>query len=98
MLTKIFAGLFDSHILLPGKFPLVLELEMVSSVRQCCLATVPGGGEASLDFSLSKVSQMSLILENARDSVMAHEVFGFTAGAAAPTVGGLSTSECIVVE
>jgi hypothetical protein len=53
VLTKIFAGLFDSHILLPGKFPLTLELEMVSSPTQCCLAGVPGGGTASQAFSLS---------------------------------------------
>jgi hypothetical protein len=53
VLTKIFAGLFDSHILLPGKFPLTLELEMVSSASQCCLAAVPGGGNASQAFSLS---------------------------------------------
>ena len=53
MIAKIFAGLFDSHILLPGKFPITLELEMVSSASQCCVAQVPGGGNTSDSFSLS---------------------------------------------
>ena len=36
ILSPIFAGLFATHYLLPGRFPLTIELELVNNANQCC--------------------------------------------------------------
>jgi hypothetical protein len=44
--TPIHAGLFNTHYLLPGRFPLTIELELVASGTQCTArgAPLPGDG------------------------------------------------------
>jgi hypothetical protein len=39
IITPIFAGIFASHYLLPGRFPLTIELELVASASLCCAAS-----------------------------------------------------------
>jgi hypothetical protein len=39
IITPIFAGIFNSHYLLPGRFPLTIELELVASADLCCAVT-----------------------------------------------------------
>ena len=34
-----FAGIFASHYLLPGRFPLTVELELVANSNMCCMAS-----------------------------------------------------------
>ena len=36
ILSPIFAGIFATHYLLPGRFPLTIELELVNNANQCC--------------------------------------------------------------
>ena len=43
IVTPIHAGLFKSHYLLPGRFPLTIELELVADPGQCCPAGADRG-------------------------------------------------------
>jgi hypothetical protein len=36
IISPIFAGIFQSHYLLPGRFPLTIELELVANASLCC--------------------------------------------------------------
>ena len=38
IVTPIFCGLLQSHYLLPGRFPITFELELVNQPSQCCAA------------------------------------------------------------
>ena len=38
IISPIFSGLLNTHYLLPGRFPLTLELELVNNAYQCCAA------------------------------------------------------------
>ena len=38
LVSPIFAGLFQTHYLLPGRFPITIELELVNNASQCCAA------------------------------------------------------------
>ena len=38
IITPIFSGLLQTHYLLPGRFPLTIELELVNNASQCCAA------------------------------------------------------------
>ena len=59
IITKIFSGLLQTHYLLPGRFPLTIELELVNGANQCCAAgdlyTVPAASVYSQAFSLQNV-------------------------------------------
>jgi hypothetical protein len=48
IITPIFAGIFASHYLLPGRFPLTIELELVANGNLCCAS----GANTSQDFSI----------------------------------------------
>ena len=37
-MSPIFAGLFQTHYLLPGRFPITIELELVNNPSQCLAA------------------------------------------------------------
>ena len=41
IISPIFAGLFATHYLLPGRFPLTIELELVNNSNQCCARADP---------------------------------------------------------
>ena len=41
IITPIFCGLNQTHYLLPGRFPVTYEIELVNSASQCCSASDP---------------------------------------------------------
>ena len=41
IVAPIFAGIFATHYLLPGRFPLTIELELVNNANQCCARSDP---------------------------------------------------------
>ena len=54
IISPIFAGIFATHYLLPGRFPLTIELELVNNANQCCAAQDPNGGGAGVPAPLSQ--------------------------------------------
>ena len=43
IVTDLWCGMTNSHYLLPGRFPLTIELELVGDAAQCC----PAGSDAA---------------------------------------------------
>ena len=54
MITPIFAGIFSTHYLLPLRWPLTIEIELVNNANQCCAAADPNGGGAGVAAPLSQ--------------------------------------------
>ena len=59
IITPIFSGLLQTHYLLPGRFPITIELELVNNANQCCAAGDPyvnaGAQTYSQTFSMQNV-------------------------------------------
>ena len=59
IVSPIFAGLFATHYLLPGRFPLTIELELVNNPNQCCAAQTWGGGDPEVPVALSQTFEIT---------------------------------------
>jgi hypothetical protein len=46
IITDLWCGLTNSHYLLPGRFPITFELELVGDASQCCPAGHGNGADA----------------------------------------------------
>jgi hypothetical protein len=62
IITPIFSGLLQTHYLLPGRFPLTIELELVNNANQCCAAGDPYATGGALTYSQSFSMQNVRIL------------------------------------
>ena len=64
IITPIFSGLLQTHYLLPGRFPITIELELVNNPSQCLAAGDPYGstGTTARTFSQSFSMQNVRIL------------------------------------
>jgi hypothetical protein len=55
VITPIFSGLLATHYMMPGRFALTIELELVNNANQCCAVNDNNGNPLSQNFELSNV-------------------------------------------